>query len=127
MISQPARWAAFERHGAEGYLGIDVPIVLGRARLTPGFAAGYGGMFTRLRTDDDKVGVEIHGPRAEAHAVLSIPLTRHIALDVTAAASMTQVTGVETRGAQAPDPAIVFPDEPRALVRLAVGVRYGAL
>jgi len=127
VVSQPGRWAAFVRHGAEVYLGIDVPIVLGRARLTPGFAAGYGGMFTRLKTDDEKVGVEIHGARAEVHAVLSIPLTAHIAVDITAAGSMTQSTGVENRGAAAPDPAIVFPDEPRALGRLAVGLRYGAL
>jgi len=127
VVSQPERWAAFARHGAEVYLGIDVPIALGHARLTPGFAAGYGGMFTRRKTDDRDVGVEIHGPRAEIHAVLSIPLTARVALDVTAAGAMTQATEVENRGPEAPDPAVVFPDEPRGLLRFAVGLRYGAL
>jgi hypothetical protein len=127
MISQPERLAAFTRHGVEVYLGIDVPIVLGRLRLTPGFAAGYGGMFTGRKTDDEKVGIESHGPRAEVHAVLSVPLTPHIALDLTAAGTLTQATEVENRGSEAPDPAIVFPDEPRGLVRFAIGLRYGAL
>ena len=120
MISQPERLAAFARHGAEVYIGIDVPIVVGRARLTPGFAAGYGGMFTRLRTDDEKVGIEVH-------AALSVPLTSHIALDLTAAGTLTQATEVENHRPEAPDPGVVFPDEPRALVRFALGVRYGAL
>lgn len=127
MISQPERLAAFARHGVEVYLGIDVPIALGRARLTPGFAAGYGGVFTRFRTDDDKVGIESHGPRAEVHAALSVPLTSHVALDLTAAGTLTQATEVENHGSQAPDPAVMFPGEPRALVRFAFGVRYGAL
>jgi len=127
MISQPERLAAFARHGVEVYLGIDVPIVVGRARLTPGFAAGYGGVFTRLKTDEEKVGIEVHGPRAEVHAVLSVPLTSHIALDLSAAGTLTQAAEVENSRPGTPDPAVVFPDEPRALVRFAIGVRYGAL
>jgi len=35
---------------------------------------------------------------------------------------------METHGsAPSPDAAILYPDEPRALFRFAIGVRYGAL
>jgi len=125
VISEPASLASFERKGAEAYLGIDVPIAVGRTRFTPGFAAGYGTMFTRYRSDGERMGVEISGPRAEVHAAFSLPLSPHFALDVIATAALTQAAGIETHGA-VPDP-VAFPAEPRALFRLAIGVRYGAL
>jgi len=130
VVARPARWSAFSRKGAEVYAGIDVPIALGWTRLTLGFAAGYGSIFTRHHGDGsttEKMGVEISGPRAEVHAALSLPVTAHIAIDLAATAALTQATGMETHGDGPLDPAIVFPDEPRALFRLAVGVRYGAL
>ena len=74
VIGRPASWAGFARNGAEAYAGIDVPIALGRARLTPGFAAGFGAMFTRYKSDGEKMGVEISGPRAEVHVAFSLPL-----------------------------------------------------
>jgi hypothetical protein len=40
---------------------------------------------------------------------------------------MTQATGMETHGDAPPDATVVFPDEPRAVFRFAVGIRYGAL
>lgn len=127
VIGQPASWAGFARNGAEVYAGIDVPIALGRTRLTPGFAAGYGTMFTRYKTDGERMGVEISGPRAEVHVAFSLPLSAHLALDLVTTAALTQATAMETHGTDVPDPGVVFPDEPRALVRFAVGVRYGAL
>ena len=130
VVSQPSSWAGIARKGAEVYAGIDVPIALGWTRLTLGFAAGYGSIFTRHHGDGsttEKMGVEISGPRAEVHAALSLPVTAHIAIDLAATAALTQATGMETHGDGPLDPAIVFPDEPRALFRLAVGVRYGAL
>lgn len=127
VIGQPASWDGFARNGAEVYAGIDVPIALGRARVTPGFAAGYGTMFTRHRSDGEKMGIELSGPRAEVHVAFSLPLSAHLALDLVTTGALTQATAMETHGADAPDPAVVFPDEPRALVRFAVGVRYGAL
>jgi hypothetical protein len=126
VISRPAGWADFARNGAEAYLGIDVPLALGRARWTPGFAAGYGVMFTRHKSDGEGMGVEINGLRAEVHATLSLPLTAHLALDLITTGALTQATQTEIHGNVA-DPATAFPDEPRALLRLAVGVRYGAL
>jgi hypothetical protein len=125
--SQPASWDGFARESVEAYIGVDVPIALGSTRLTPGFAAGYGAMFTHRKSDAEHVGIETSGPRAEVHAALSIPLTAHLALDLVATAALTEAARMETRGGDVLDPTIVFPDEPRALVRLAFGVRYGAL
>jgi hypothetical protein len=136
LIGRSERWRGFTGHLTEIYVGIEVPIAVGPVRVTPGFAAGYGSIFTRsgaVDVDDDKMGVEVSGPRAEIHAALSIPLTAHIALDVRTSAALTQATEREIRGSGGPDvpdvpaPAIVFPGEPRALFRLALGVRYGAL
>lgn len=127
VISRPASWDDFARKGAEVYAGIDVPIALGRTRLTPGFAAGYGTMFTRHHSDGEQMGVEISGPRAEVHVAFSIPLSAHLALDLVTTGALTQATAMETHGQDVPDPTVAFPDEPRALVRFAVGVRYGAL
>jgi hypothetical protein len=127
VISQPSSWADLARKGAEVYAGIDVPIALGRMRLTPGFAAGYGTMLTHRGSEGDRMGVEISGPRAEVHAAFSLPLTAHIAIDLMLTGALTQATAMETHGHNIPDPATEFPDEPRGFVRFAVGVRYGAL
>jgi hypothetical protein len=127
VVSQPSSWAGLERKGGEVYAGIDVPIALGRTRLTPGFAAGYGTIFTHRGSEDERMGVEISGPRAEVHAAFSLPLTAHIAVDLMLTGALTQATAMETHGRDIPDPVAVFPDEPRGFVRFAVGVRYGAL
>ena len=128
VISAPDGWNSFVRKGAEAYGGIDIPIAIGRSRLTPGFAAGYGTMLTHHIGDGEKTGIEISGPRAEAHVGLSIPLTPHLAIDLATTAELTQATGMETHGTPSgTGAAIVYPDEPRALFRFAVGVRYGVL
>jgi hypothetical protein len=108
-------------------MGIAAPIPPCSARLTPGFAAGYGEMFTRHASDREPMGMEIGGPRAEVHAAISWPLTAHLALDLVTTAALTQATRVESHGRATPDPTVVFPAEPRALLRFAIGVRYGAL
>jgi hypothetical protein len=126
VISSPDGWGRFVRKGAEVYGGIDIPIALGRNRLTPGFAAGYGTMLTHHVGDGEKTGIEISGPRAEVHIGFTIPLTPHVAIDLATTAELTQATGMETHGSVATG-AVVFPDEPRALFRIAVGVRYGEL
>lgn len=126
VIAHPASWDGFARHGAEIYVGIDIPIALGRARLTPGFAAGYGAMFTRHIRDGEPMGVENSGPRAEVHAGVSLPITAHLAVDVVATGALTQAASTEIHG-DPPDPSLIYPAEPRALFRVAVGVRYGAL
>ncbi|HEU4733303.1 MAG TPA: hypothetical protein VFT22_35670 [Kofleriaceae bacterium] len=127
VISKPSSWEGLRRKGAEVYAGIDIPIALGRTRLTPGFAAGYGMILTHRGSDGDRMGVEISGPRAEAHAAFSLPLSAHIAIDLVLTATLTQATEIESHGQQTFDPTIEFPSEPRAFVRFAVGVRYGAL
>ncbi|HSR96822.1 MAG TPA: hypothetical protein VLM79_07230 [Kofleriaceae bacterium] len=126
VIASPARWDGFARHGAEIYIGIDIPIALGRAPLTPGFAAGYGAMFTRHIREGEPMGVEISGPRAEVHAAISLPVTAHLAVDVVATGALTQAARMEVHG-DPPDPTLIYPAEPRALIRFAVGIRYGAL
>ena len=127
VFSWPSRMAGFDRVGAELYGGLDVPFALGRNRLTFGFAAGYGSMFTRRVGDAEHTGIELGGPRAEAHAAFAVPLSSHFALDLTATGSLNQLTRTEANGGDLLDPTIVFPGEPRAFFRLAVGVRYGSL
>lgn len=127
VIASPDGWGRFVRKGAEVYGGIDIPIALGRNHLTPGFAAGYGTMLTHHIGDGEKTGIEISGPRAEVHIAFTIPLTPHVAIDLATTAELTQATGMETHGSVATSDAVVFPDEPRALFRIAVGVRYGEL
>ena len=129
VIVAPGGWDHFVRKGAEAYGGIDIPIAVGRTRLTPGCAAGYGTMLTHHMGDGDvKTGLEFSGPLAEVHVSWSIPLTAHLALDLATTAELTQATGMETHGIPSgTTPSIDYPDEPRALFRLAVGVRYGAL
>lgn len=129
VIAKPDGWDRFGRKGAEAYVGIDIPVAVGRLRLTPGFAAGYGTMLTHHIGDfDAKSGIEISGPRAEAHLALAIPLTPHIAIDLATMAELTQVTGTETHGSPVfNDPAILYPGAPRALLRFAIGIHYGAL
>ena len=124
VIARPASWEGFVRKGAELYLGVDLPIAVGRTRLTPGVAAGYGAMFTRRRGGGEGMFLEIAGPRAELDAALSIPLTEHLALDLVASCALTQATRIELH--DVPDP-VAFPAEPRALMRIALGLRYGAL
>ncbi|HET7502793.1 MAG TPA: hypothetical protein VFK02_17345 [Kofleriaceae bacterium] len=127
VISQPSSWDGLRRKGAEVYAGIDIPLALGRARLTPGFAAGYGMILTHRGSDGDRMGVEISGPRAEVHAAFSLPVSAHVAIDLALTAALTQAAGMETHGQTTFDPTTEFPSEPRGFVRFAVGVRYGAL
>jgi hypothetical protein len=127
VISGPRGWDGFTRKGAEVYAGVDVPIAFGGSRLTPGFAAGYGTMLTHHVGDREGSGIEIGGLRAEVHVAFTMPLTARFALDLATTAAMTQATGMETHGDAPPDATVVFPDEPRAVFRFAVGVRYGAL
>jgi hypothetical protein len=131
VIATPGGWSGFARKGGALYVGVDVPIAVGHNRLSPGFAAGYGTMLTRHRAEGDGDGegttIEISGPRAEAHVAFTIPLSRHLALELATSAELTQATGMETHGELPSGAVIVYPDEPRALFRFAVGVRYGAL
>jgi hypothetical protein len=127
VVSRPPGWDDFARAGVEAYIGIDVPLAIGRTRLTPGFAAGYGSMFTHKKSSDERMGIEISGPRAEVHADLSIPLSAHIAIDFVTTGALTQAAKMKPHGGATADLASEFPDEPRALLRLAVGIRYGSL
>jgi hypothetical protein len=129
VVSRPARWDGFARKGGELYAGIDVPIAVGRNRLSLGFGAGYGTTFTRHHEDSERMGLEMSGLRAETHAGFSVPVTAHVAIDVMVAGSLTQATHVETetRDAAPAVPTAQYPDEPRGFGRFSVGVRYGAL
>jgi hypothetical protein len=126
VIARPASWEGIVRKGAELYVGIDVPIAIGRTRLTPGFAAGYGAMFTRRSGGSEGMFLEIAGPRAEVHAAFSVPITDHLAVDLVTTGALTRATRIEAHG-DVRDATVTFPAEPRALVRIALGLRYGAL
>jgi len=128
VVARPDAWRRFKRKSGELLGGIDIPITVGGLRLRPGFSAGYGSMLTHHLGDDREAGIEMSGLRAEAHLGLSIPLSAHLAIDLVTAAELTQATAIETRGMPAAaDSMVACPDEPRALFRLAVGIRYGAL
>ncbi len=121
-----APWAGdVERNSTELLAGIDIPFALRSWTFTPGFAAGLGHMDTRI----GEYRIETGGVRADVHATLSLPLWRKLALDVFAAADLTQ----ETRGVwghpevMMMQHGIEIPAEPRLLVRLGLGLSYGGL
>ena len=108
-----------DRNSAEMLLGADLPLRLGRATLSPGLAAGIG--WTHTNDDNSPSNSETGGLRAEAHATLSYPFSRRMALDVTLSADVAQATHVETSST------IPLPDEPRVMGRLGAGLRFGGL
>lgn len=121
VAAGPGPWeAGLERRSTELLVGIDVPFALRAMTFSPGFAAGLGQMHTR--GDTREMRAETGGVRADVHATLSIPVWRRLAVDVFAAADLTQETHVEWGPMMVP-----LPDEPRLLVRLGVGLRYGGL
>jgi hypothetical protein len=115
----PGVWdGAIERRSMELLFGIDIPLAVGGLTVTPGFAAGLGQMHTRDEQRD--VRNETGGPRADVHVTVSIPIGGRLAVDLFAAVDLTQETHVEHET----EP---LPDEPRALVRLGAGARFGGL
>lgn len=121
VAAGPGPWEGeVERRSIELLFGIDIPFALGRMTLSPGFATGLGQMHTRREVHDERA--ETGGIRADVHATLSIPLARRFALDVFTAADLTQETHVEWGPVMT-----ALPDEPRVLLRLGLGLRYGGL
>lgn len=117
-----AGWpSGLDRKETELLVGGDVPVRLGRATLSPGFGGGIGMIRTHVEDDDHDVHMSSStgGLRADAHAALSYPVGRGLALDVTVAFDITEATHVETNTARP------FPDEPWLLARFGVGLRYG--
>jgi hypothetical protein len=109
------------RESVELLIGLDVPIALGNMTLSPGFAAGLGVIRTEVSTmSGDKVDGSA-GLRADAHATLTVPLGRRVALDLSIAADLSQATRVKWTSD------IQMPDEPLAVIRFGAGVRYGGL
>jgi hypothetical protein len=130
VIGGPAAWDHMERHGTDLLVGLDVPLLLGRVRLAPGFAAGGGTLFTRDHTESAHFGTETNGLRANVHLTLTVPIAHRFALDVFAAGDLTQATRIEDHGdvhLQTGETPVMFPAEPRALVRVGIGIRYGGL
>ena len=120
VVAGEGMWRTeMERRSTELLLGLDVPFALGRTTLAPGFAAGMGSMWTR--SDDGTTVGETGGLRADVHTTLSVPLTKRWALDLSVALDLTQETRIEA------EHAMTIPDEPLALLRFGIGVRYGGL
>ncbi|CAN5712608.1 hypothetical protein BH11MYX3_BH11MYX3_45630 [soil metagenome] len=121
VAAGPGVWEnQIERRSIEMLAGLDIPFALGRAMLSPGFAAGLGQMHTRGPTHEMRS--ETGGMRADVHLTLSIPISRHLAIDVFGAADLTQETIVENGPEMA-----TLPAEPRLIMRLGLGIRYGGL
>ncbi|MEO8706207.1 MAG: hypothetical protein ABI867_39620 [Kofleriaceae bacterium] len=119
VATGPQTWDHVERRSVELLVGIDIPFELGRATITPGFAAGLGQM--RTRDAIQRMRTETGGLRADVHVTLTIPFANRFALDIFSAADLTQETHVEGSVTN------LLPEEPRALLRLGVGLRYGGL
>ena len=109
-----------DRGGTELLVGGDVPIALGRTTLSPGFGGGIGMIQTHADGTHGAVKTVTGGLRADAHVTLSYPLGHGLALDAACSLDITQATHVETIGGAN------FPDEPWALARISLGVRYEA-
>jgi hypothetical protein len=106
-----------ERHSIEILGGFDVPFAIGGFTFAPGFAAGWGTMKTI--SDDEAIDGRTSGPRADVHATFMIPLSKKWSLDLAMAFDLTQ----ETRREVATE--MPIPEEPIALLRYSIGVRWG--
>jgi len=104
------------RHAHELLLGVDLPV---GGVWSLGVALGMGEIHTRMIGSDD--ARETAGPRADLHATVSIPIGRRTAFDLAVAAELVGARRVEGGSA------LSLPDEPRALVRLGAGIRFGGL
>ncbi|MDQ3336415.1 MAG: hypothetical protein M4D80_14705 [Myxococcota bacterium] len=117
VVAGEGMWRTeMERRTTELLLGLDIPFALGRTTLSPGFAAGMGNTWTR--SDDGTTAGETGGLRADVHATLTVPLTNRWSLDLSFALDLTQETRIES------DTMSSIPDEPLALLRFGVGMRW---
>lgn len=128
VATGPGPWqGALERRGTELLVGGDVPIRIGRAVLSPGFAGGIGQIHTHIESPLGHMGSETAGLRADVHATLSYPLGKNLAFDLSLAVDVTQATDTETRLRMTAPDELALPDEPLFLFRLGAGLRYGGL
>jgi hypothetical protein len=107
-------WDVTDRESGELLFGLDVPFRLGRFLLTPGVAAGPGG----VATGDDAPTSRSSNFRAQAHASLSIPLTTSFAVEVYIAGTLAQQVEREPGY-------MTTIEEPYGFLRFGLGMRYG--
>jgi hypothetical protein len=107
-LATTARWEA------EALVAVDVPIGVGFTNMTVGLAGG-GGMVHSARS----ASTTTFGPRIEAHVACAFALGHGIAADVTVAggAAPDAPTTPYRRGGA------MYPAEPAALLRVALGFR----
>jgi hypothetical protein len=121
----PGVWKGdITRRSMELLLGIDIPFAVGRWTLSPGIAAGIGQLHTRGETRDMRA--DTGRACADLHVTLSIPISKRLSLDVFGAADLMQETRAEDQHLMT-DSMVEFPDEPRFLVRVGAGLRFGGL
>jgi hypothetical protein len=129
VATGPGMWQGqLDRRGVEVLFGGDIPFRIGSATLSPGFAAGLGSTHTHMDVpmesmapDGVHMGSETGGLRADIHATLSIPMSPRLALDLSFTFDITQATHVESFSS------VPMPDDPLALARFGIGLRYGGL
>ena len=124
VVTEVGEWRELSRARSTLFLGGDIPIAIGSVTLSPGFAMGIGSTRTKERMRPEvgrRPRQESGGFQADVHATLSIPLYGRFALDVALAGDLTGETHIESTRE------MPFPDEPRALLRFGVGLRYGGL
>lgn len=114
-------WASTTRNSSELLVGIDLPLAAGAWLAMPGLAVGMGGVRTNGFEPDgmSRVQRETTGLRGEVHGTLSVPLTAHLAVDLSVAGVLSQETKVD-EGAT-----FTLPRDPWGVLRLGIGLRYG--
>lgn len=94
-------------------LGVDVPFVVRGWLISPGFGAGPSGMTTKI----GDMHYRTNGLRADAHATVTVPMTKRFGLDVHVAANLMQQVHLEEGEG--------VPVEPWGFFRVGLGLRYG--
>lgn len=128
VVDGPGVWkgnvqGSVERRSIDLLVGIDIPFAVRGWTLSPGFAAGIGQLHTRGATRE--VREDTGRACADVHVALSIPLVSRLALDLFGAADLMQATRLEEDSPMTSG--VELPDEPRFLVRVGLGLRYGGL
>lgn len=128
VVDGPGVWKGdvqgnIERRSIDLLVGIDIPFAVRGWTLSPGFAAGIGQLHTRGATRE--VREDTGRACADVHVALSIPLRARLALDLFGAADLMQATRLEEDSPMTSG--VELPDEPRFLVRVGLGLRYGGL
>ncbi len=119
VVDGAGMWDERERHAADVLFGGDIPFALGPTTLTIGFGTGMGSVHTGSHATGMAQGSETFGLRGDAHVGWAILVGHGVAIDLTGAIDVSQVTDVE--GSLSAEASA----EPRLFARVGAGLRFG--